>query len=293
MAEDTGVLDEGQATAEQVTRARAMGWSDKDAWKGDPEKWVDAPAFLERGEQVLPIVNAHNRELRTKLDRTEQQVAAMAQELRNAKAALDAINEERHEDVGGDLETQKAELRVQIAAANRDGDYDKAAELTDKLTEVNIELREHKAKPVKKDENTSGAGAGTGKVHPEIEAFYVDNPEFATDRRIGRMSLLIAQELREGGDQRIGKAFMEDVKVKTLEALGNTGGGGSRVAAGNGGADRKGANGGASKGYGDLPSDAKAACDDARNNRFFGEKGKYKSQAEWRSAYASKYWAQA
>ena len=31
--------------------AREMGWTDKDGFKGDPEKWVDAATFVDRGRK--------------------------------------------------------------------------------------------------------------------------------------------------------------------------------------------------------------------------------------------------
>ena len=36
-------------------KASAIGWRPKDQWKGDPDKWVDADAFLKKGDEILPV----------------------------------------------------------------------------------------------------------------------------------------------------------------------------------------------------------------------------------------------
>jgi hypothetical protein len=59
--------------------ASEMGWSPKDKWKGDPEKWRDATAFLKATPQVL-------KSTREQMERSAR-VAAQAIE-RNQRAAI-------------------------------------------------------------------------------------------------------------------------------------------------------------------------------------------------------------
>ena len=50
--------------AEVETRALAMGWQPKEQFKGDPSKWRPAEEYVQRGEELLPIVQASERRLR-------------------------------------------------------------------------------------------------------------------------------------------------------------------------------------------------------------------------------------
>ena len=48
-------------------KALEMGWVPQDKWTGDPDKWTDARSYVERGEQILPILRANNRRLQDDL----------------------------------------------------------------------------------------------------------------------------------------------------------------------------------------------------------------------------------
>ena len=50
-----------------VAEAKSEGWRPKDEWKGDPDKWVEAETFVERGEKISGI-------LKSKVDRLEQRL---------------------------------------------------------------------------------------------------------------------------------------------------------------------------------------------------------------------------
>lgn len=39
-----------------VEKAKGMGWVPKEEFRGDPERWTEADKFVERGENILPIV---------------------------------------------------------------------------------------------------------------------------------------------------------------------------------------------------------------------------------------------
>lgn len=51
------------STEEEKQRAFANGWSDKDKWRGDPDKWIDAKTFLENGEKIRKIQSERNDRL--------------------------------------------------------------------------------------------------------------------------------------------------------------------------------------------------------------------------------------
>ena len=37
-------------------KAKAMGWSPQEEFRGDPDKWIDAAKFVARGENIMPIL---------------------------------------------------------------------------------------------------------------------------------------------------------------------------------------------------------------------------------------------
>jgi hypothetical protein len=58
--------DVGDAAPPEVTvetRARNMGWTPREQFKGDPARWVDASTFVDRGERMLPLLQERNRAL--------------------------------------------------------------------------------------------------------------------------------------------------------------------------------------------------------------------------------------
>jgi len=54
-----------EETAE--TKAKAMGWSPKDEFRGDPDRWVDAETYVRRGEEFIPFLRANNKKLEEEL----------------------------------------------------------------------------------------------------------------------------------------------------------------------------------------------------------------------------------
>ena len=49
--------------------AQQEGWRPKEEWQGNPEQWVDAKTFVERGEKIAGI-------LKKKVDSLEQRLSA-------------------------------------------------------------------------------------------------------------------------------------------------------------------------------------------------------------------------
>ncbi len=65
-----GEVEEEVEDPEQ-DRAAAHGWSPRDKWRGDPDDWVSAKKFNERGEMIGEI-----RKLKTRVDSNEQDFRA-------------------------------------------------------------------------------------------------------------------------------------------------------------------------------------------------------------------------
>lgn len=54
--------------------ARAMGWSPEEEFKGDKKQWIDAKTFVERGEQMMPILKAQNKALLKRISGMEKTI---------------------------------------------------------------------------------------------------------------------------------------------------------------------------------------------------------------------------
>src|SRR5690348_13392619 len=75
----TGQITEGELELAR-TLAKRMGWTPKEDWRRDPDKWQDAPDFLERTTSEVETLKERNRALEESKKRT-------------AQAAADAIEE--------------------------------------------------------------------------------------------------------------------------------------------------------------------------------------------------------
>ena len=270
---------ESVATSEQQTRAEAMGWIPPTRYKGDPTRYIDADAFLERGETVMPILKENNKRLQAEIavlrETSGKQTAALV-------AAQDAIEhiEERHS-----VETQKAveraraEVKRQLAEASREGDHEGVAELTDQLTLLNKAEAKAEAKV---------EAVPAFEPPPELREWNAENAWFGTDKRKTALALGIAQELRDGGELAVGRVFFDKVKAEMEAMLGEAQG----KAPGKVEGARNGTEGDTStrgkKSFSAMPKDAQEACDaDAR--QFVGPTKRYKTLADWRSQYATIY----
>jgi hypothetical protein len=87
---DAGGADNENGAIDYEAEARKMGWKPAEEFAGDPNKHVDAKTFYERGQEMMPILRAQNRDLMKRLDKMERD-AKQANEFWS-KAASDAYN---------------------------------------------------------------------------------------------------------------------------------------------------------------------------------------------------------
>lgn len=89
----TETTEAGSATERNWdAEAREEGWVPQEQYKGS-KPWIDAKTFVERGEQILPIVSAQNRKLKDELQglraTTAQLVAVMNTNIAKERAEKD------------------------------------------------------------------------------------------------------------------------------------------------------------------------------------------------------------
>jgi hypothetical protein len=275
------VVVESAAPPEVQAKAEKLGWIPPTRFKGDPERFVDAEAYIERGETVLPIVKEHNKRLEKQVADLTAANATTAAALKAAQDAIDQIEERHSVDTQKAVEQARKDLKAQLAQASEAGDHEAVAEITDQMTQLNT--AEKKAGPVEKKAEEPPAFKPTA----ELREWNEENPWFGTNPRKTALALAIAQELREGGESSTGRAFFEKVAAEVEKELGGKAAeprGDKVEGARNGSENETHARG--KKSFASLPSDAKAACDADYKDRI---KTKYKTIGEWRNRYAEIY----
>ena len=259
--------EEGAAAAEEGGKvetnfeelATKQGWTPKDEYKGDADRWVDAETFVERGKSINPILRKNNEALEKTIlklnERLDKQDASAAE----FKKYHEATEQRAYASALKEIEGRKAE-----AVENEDvAAYQKAEKEGNELV----------APVTARAEQISGN-------HPEWDAWltenswYADNPE-AHAIADGLVGLVNRQTGLDGA--KLFDAVKERVKQRMPEAFGQTRKAVAAVETG-GGIAKNG-----KKGYSDLPAADKAICDSFVSDGYL-TKEQYMKDYTWSEA---------
>ena len=279
--QDTQGQEVEQEGTDYETAAREMGWVDKDAWEGEEGKWTDAKTFVERGEHIMPILRANNKRLKQDLLTRDKEIATLKSSVDAATKAIKALQKHYTEATEKAVDQAKKDLREQLKQARELGDVDAELEAQDKLSELRTASKEVEGQ-VKEPEPTTPA------LTPEFVEWQKENPWFGgdapVDRKRTKSLTRIAEDLREEGDDTVGRAFM-DKCMKILEKQeGTTTRSNSKVEGGGPGARTS----GGGRAFDNLPKEAKAICHEDNDN-FVGPGKMFKTVKEWEDHYANMY----
>lgn len=270
-----------EPSPELLTEAEGMGWQPKESYRGDPERWVDAATFVEKGRHVLPIITKNNERLHGELQSTKAEVGKLQELLKASQESIQALEEYHTTETARRVELAKKEVVARLKQARQENDVDAEVDLNQELGELNAAQAEAKKKPAEKK---------TAEPPPPLDAAFVqwskENPWFGTDEKRTRLALAVGEEMRVLGDTRQGPTFLNDVTKQVEERLGGKKpNGATKVegARGNGGGG-----GSAKKTFADLPAEARASCM-SFSARLVGPGRRYKTAADWQAAYTTKY----
>lgn len=263
--------------------ARTLGWVPREEFRGDPDHWIDAKTFVERGRQMLPILQANNRKLLEQLQATKAELAAVQASLKASQAAIDTLESSRKEDLKDRLDDTIADIKARIRAASEAGDHAAVAELTEKL----VEAKQLATNSTLKKSDETPTVAPPPNLPPDIVDWYNRNPQYARDARRAALANAIAIEFRQAGDTTTGVPFLEKVAAEVERTLGGYRPSGPSKVEGSS-SSRRSANTPAERSYADLPPEAKQACD-RMIPRLVGPGKAYKDVESWRRAYAAQY----
>lgn len=294
MAEEGEVVLESAAPAEVQARALEMGWIPPERYKGDPERFIDAEAFVERGETILPIVKKRAEKLEAELAALRGRVSKQDELLKANAEAMAALEDYHTKETRRKIQAAREGWKAEIKRASEADDHEALAEATDQLTQLNAEvLAAEKAEAEgKKTAPAKGGDQGSQSSDQLDPAFVAWTQEdgvkdwWGKDQRKTMLAVGIANELQTNEPQLKGRAFLDRVAqevAKTFGGRGTPSPSPDKTGGGKGGSSSRGG-----KGYADLPADARAACD-SYNRELVGEGRRYKTVADWRAAYAKNY----
>lgn len=274
-------------TPNYEAQAKELGWVPKEQFKGDESRWVDAETFVKRGEEVMPILKANNKRLHQQVDTLSAQLSEARTAIQESQQAIATLRETQTEMTKAAVARSKAEIRGQLRAAREANDMQLVADLEDQLEDIRDAEREVKTKTAAPAPKPNPQQP---QLDPEFIAWQRDNPWFGTDTRRTALAVAEAKELRQSGDQTIGRAFY-DKAAAAADAILNPSARPTKVETGSGTGAPSQRSGGPKKGYRDLPADAQAVCD-RQAEMVVGKNRAFKTAAEWQQHYADLFFAE-
>lgn len=263
------------------TRAREMGWTPKDEFRGDPEKWRSAEDFVKRGEDFIPFLRANNKKLTAQLDGEKSARARLEAQVAEMQNSFSEFKKHAVEETKRQVQEERSRLKDALKAARKEGDHDSAVEIEDQIKEIDKTLDKAAAAPA-----PSPSPTPKPVEDPTYLAWVQDNP-WMQDEVKAAAAAAIAHKLRRDGNTAQGRAFYDTIS-KEIDKMFPTKRPASKVDAGGGGGDFGSRS--SSRGYDDLPSDAKAMCD-KQAEKFVGENKVFKTKQAWRDHYVEQYFA--
>lgn len=262
-AEGESVIDAEGATEESgaaavESEAIKMGWSPKDQFKGDPSKWRPADEFVERGKNLLPILQATSKRQAREIDELKQSVKQFAEFSSRAEAR-------GREQAMAALKAQRAEA----IAAGDGATFDKADEALEELKSQAAASRQAKAPEVSPDYAAWERNNAWVKTDSTMLAYAEAHGEYLQRTRKD----LTYPELLEQVSIAVKKEFPEKFENPRRAAAPAVESGAP--------AARKGG-----KTFADMPAEARAACERMARN---GYGDKPKEAAEFKKQYVAQY----
>lgn len=276
---------ENDLSPEVETEARNMGWLPKEQFKGNPDHWVDAAEFVERGKHVMPLLLANNKRLQRELLTRDQQIATLAQQLNGATSAIEKLERHYTEANKRAVENAKIQLKAELKEARANNDVDAEFEIREKIDELN--------KATDKAEEANPAAAKPSNA-PELSQEFKDwqarNDWFGVDPKKTKAINRIAEDLREEGSELVGTAFLDEC-VRILES--------QNVPAKKPEASPVSKVDGVSRGtratgrrsFADLPAEAKQACREDADD-LVGPGKRFSTMKAWEDHYTNIYFSQ-
>lgn len=177
--------------------ARKMGWVPQEEWKGDPEKWRPAQEFVERGENIVPI-------LKDRLDKVEQELAAT---IKINKQQVEQAEQAAYSKAKAKYDQRIKELNQKEVAAVEEGDtaeYLKVKQEKDNLTPP----EQPKVQP-----------GDQQAISPVFEDWHKKNNWYEKDQQATRYAMAFGAELRNNNPGMSEHEFLSAIEKEVKETF--------------------------------------------------------------------------
>lgn len=239
-----------QQSSAAETEARMFGWKPLEEFKGDPDRWRDAEAFLEKGKQINGFLRKDFDKLRTELSGRDQRIAALESSIQEF-AAYHQETEARA------YNRAISNLKEERKAALRESDGERVVQIEEQLDDLQEAAAKTKLAP------RAPAPRDPSAPDPAFVAWVDQNPWYKENRVLRSLTHDYAEELKQQEPGLLGPAFLNKVKhiVQTNHPELFQNPERTRPNAVTGGDDSRPGNRTRGKTYADMPADARAACD--------------------------------
>lgn len=282
-----GLDGDGRAVASWEKEAKGMGWRPEEEWDGPDGKWIDAKTFVERGEQIMPILRANNRKMKEELLTRDKDLATLRESLANANKAIITLKKSYTESTKREVEIALADLREQYKGARQIGDTDLELKVQKDITNLEKKVetldKEHEEEIEEKKDDTKPPELSPEFINWQKENRWFGNTLNPDDKARTVAFVKIGEQLRKEGAPEMGLDFMEKCMGILEEQERGFTKPKSKVESGGG----KGGRGGG-RVWDNLPKEAKAACH-SDNETFVGPGKMFKTVKEWEDHYANLY----
>ena len=239
---DKEVDQDEEPPSEIELEAARMGHVPRDQWRGAPEDWTDAEAFVKRGREIMPVLRKNNERLLSKLAEQERE----RMEDRKTFEEFRKFHEQT-------LEKQKADALAQLRAARKEAIATGDGEAFDQADE-----RIRRIESVKEEREVVRQPA----ANPIFEKWMERNDWFTKDPALRAVADSLVDVIRADGVYDVGTPeFLEEVTRRVRAVSPNKFQNPARQAAAavESPAPRARKTGG--KTYDDLPAEARQICD--------------------------------
>jgi hypothetical protein len=234
-------------------RAKLMGWTDQESFKGDPERWTSAEAYVERADNIMPIMKAQMGKYETTIESLKGEREATKKDIKELKETMGKMAKAHTKISEQAYDKALGTIRAEQTKAITDGDGDKWNELEkdkDDLLSNKPEVVEVQSPQEAAEEN------------PDYKSWVSENPWYESNQKLKKY----ADSVVYGKSQMTGKKgrdLMDTVSAEVREMFPEEFENPNRN-------DAAAVSGGTSQGavvdktkkttYSDLPQDAKDAC---------------------------------
>lgn len=272
--------DVQQADRDQIEKdARRMGWAPKETWRGHPDHWIDADAYVKKGLEIQPILQENNKRLLAELRSSQAEIGNLKGTLKEFGELYKSVTESAYSRAITDVKRQ-------IREAKKEDNDDLVESLEGQLENLQEGKKEVKVPQVPdtpqgggraiydswKDENTWYDKQTNPRLFHLTEGIAMDLSAQHPNLRGTRQLLdMVTEEVRRVDPDSFRRKHTSPVDGSSSTQSGAVANGGSLK-----------------RSYNNLPTDAKQQCD--RFAREFVGKGKgYETVDQWRTQYCENY----